>query len=418
MGTAELVVWCVAAGAFFPLLLLTFAELAWRRNAAGAQGSVYLLAALVLLLLLSGLLDRLLPPAAAQVAKVLVGPWCSAVADYTTSSWLAARQRDSLLAASLRAGSTGCLAGGALCLLLPREHQLPASAVLTLLNTALLLWATLRAWLLGDRMAMGLVASCCLTLGALAGLYAVALGLEPPAWIQAAAALLFVLSHVDLGAMIWLRSRPHVLSRDAGASGGARDPVTRLPTGAALVHMLLRAQARRRRMRRDGAILAVMVFGSEQLVAQVGTQGMNEVFVELAHRFQRQVGVVNPVGRYWERCFVCLVETIESPAWLRTLGLRVATTLRRPLVLRDREGRPVEVRPDIGVGVLHLGRRPLPVEDLLHEAEQIAQAARAFPSRAATLQPGSGEVVAVELADLGPRRHRHAAVARPSRHPS
>jgi hypothetical protein len=65
-------------------------------------------------------------------------------------------------------------------------------------------------------------------------------------------------------------------------------------------------------------VLAIMVFDTERVLAQAGSSGLNEMFIHLATRIQRQVGVVNPVGRYYDRCFITLVETIHSPAWLRT----------------------------------------------------------------------------------------------------
>jgi hypothetical protein len=131
---------------------------------------------------------------------------------------------------------------------------------------------------------------------------------------------------------------------------------------------------------------------------------VNDVFICIATRIQRQVGVVNPVGRYYDRCFISLVETIHSPAWLRTLGLRVASSLRRPMEVMTANGR-LEIKVDIGVGVVHLSRGAAPVEDILHDAQRMAEAARGMRSRAAMLDPSTGEVVAVEHANLGPRRH-------------
>jgi hypothetical protein len=61
--------------------------------------------------------------------------------------------------------------------------------------------------------------------------------------------------------------------------------------------------------------------------------------------------------------------------------------------------------------VVRLSAGSAPVEDILHDAQRMAEAARRTPSRTAILDPTSGEVVAVEHADLGPRRGRHARVA-------
>ena len=71
----------------------------------------------------------------------------------------------------------------------------------------------------------------------------------------------------------------------------------------------------------------------------------------------------------------------------------------------------LEVKVDIGVGVVHLLREATPVEDILHDAQRMAEAARGMRSRAAMLDPATGEVVAVEHADLGPRRNGRPRLA-------
>jgi hypothetical protein len=151
----------------------------------------------------------------------------------------------------------------------------------------------------------------------------------------------------------------------------------------------------------------------DRIAAQAGTGGVNEVFICLARRIQRQVGVINPVGRYYENCFVTLVETIQSPAWLRTLGLRVASSLRRPIEVVTAEGQRIELIADVGVGVVHLSRAPAAVDEILDEAQRMAQAARGMRSRAAIFDPCSGEVVPVEQANLGPRRQGYRQLVPP-----
>jgi GGDEF domain-containing protein len=178
-----------------------------------------------------------------------------------------------------------------------------------------------------------------------------------------------------------------------------------------MVQKLITAQRRRKRTGRDGAVLAVLVFDVDRIAAQVGAAGVNEMFICIARRIQRQVGVVNPVGRYYERCFVCLVESIQSPSWLRTLGLKVGVSLRRPMNVLAATGERVEIKADVGVGVVHLSRGSAAVEDVLHEAQRMAQAARGMRSRAAILDPATGHSIPVEHADLGRRRGAHARLA-------
>ena len=67
----------------------------------------------------------------------------------------------------------------------------------------------------------------------------------------------------------------------------------------------------------------------------------------------------------------------------------------------------MQVQADIGVGVVHLPPGDVEVEDILHDAQRMAEAARSMRSRAAMLDPQTGELVPVEHANLGPRRHGH-----------
>jgi GGDEF domain-containing protein len=296
---------------------------------------------------------------------------------------------------------------GLLALLLPVEQQLPAAAAVSLLGGGLTLWLTLRGWLMGDRMALAMAAGCLLTLPAIAGLYAMAMQLGDfgsPA--QALLALCAAFSNGLTGLVLWRRDRHEWRTLHQNAQSGAVDPVTRLHSGAALVRKLLRAQQRRRRTGREGALLAVIVFDVQRIATHVGVAGVNDIWLALASRLQRQVGVVNPVGRYWDRCFVVLVETIPAPAALRTLGLRVASSLRQPLEVIGLGGERMQVHLDLGVGVVRLAGTAAEVEDVLDEAQELAEAARHMRSRAAIYDRSSGLVMPVEQADLGPRRPR------------
>ncbi|MBC5764798.1 diguanylate cyclase domain-containing protein [Ramlibacter albus] len=412
MSPVEVVIWSMATGAIGTVVLLGLAEVAFGRTVAGLQGTAYHALALLFVFLLSGLPREIWPGLDERwlrVMQVMIGPICNTLGNYWVRGWLGAHYRDSLMEAGLRwAGWVSPFAGLA-CLLLPWPQQLPAAGAICLLNAALLFWLTTRGFLLGDRMAAGMVVGSGFALPAILGLYGVALRLwELPIGVQVLIALCAVLCTCCVSVMVWLRAHPHVLSRPDPESSLRHDPVTKLYSGIALVQKMIKAQRRRRRTRRDGAIVAVIVFDLDRIAEQLGPNGLNELFIAVGNRIQRQVGVVNPVGRYWDRCFVSLVETIPSPSWLRTLGLRVSSNLRRPIEVSGPNGTRVSVRPDIGVGVVHLLPGHTAVEDILHDAQRLAEAARGMRSRAATLDLATGEVVAVEEANLGPRRRGQA----------
>lgn len=418
MSSRELAVWSMALGAIAAVALARFADLLARPSISQIQGVAYHSAVFMLVLILSGVFPQIAPqadPALIQAAQVLAGPICVGLSDLWIRNWLNAAQRDRIMSAALRGSAVLLPLAGLACLTLPVARQLAAAAAFSLLGGFLTLWLTSRAWRLGDPLAPVMTVGCLLTLPALAGLYAMAM--EVPVLglgLHIAVAACAVLCNAFTGFVLWRRDRHERRTRAARETPLQFDPVTQLATGAELVHKLVRAQHRRRHSRHDGAVLAIVVFGLDRIREQAGAGAVNEMFIRMGRRIQRQVGVVNLVGRYYDRCFVSLVETIQSPAWLRTLGLRVASSLRRPMELTSSSGDRVEVRADVGVGVVHLLPGSAPVEDVLHDAQRMAEAARAMPSRAAIRNPATGEAVPVEQADLGRRwraRARRPAAA-------
>ncbi len=348
-----------------------------------------------------------------QALQVLAGPVCVGLSDLWIRGWLSAPQRDRLMAFVLRLSGLALPLAGLACLTLPQPIQLPVAAAISLLGATLTLWLTARAWLQGDFLAPVMTAGCLLTVPAIGGLYGIAMQI-PAAGLtfHAAIALCAAGSNALTGFGLWRRDRHERRARRGPDSTAHLDPVTHLHSGRSLVRKLLRTQGRRRHSGRDGAVVAVLVFEVERIRNEAGNAGVNEMFICMAGRIQRQVGVINVVGRYYDGCFVAIVESIQSTGRLRTLGLRVASSLRRPIMVSLRSGERAEVSPDIGVGLVHLSKRAAAVEDILADAQRMAGAARSMRSRAAIRDPITGLPVPVEQANLGPRRRHGEHVLR------
>jgi GGDEF domain-containing protein len=408
MNTLTLMVWCMALGAIAAVALARSGDFVGRPSASTLRAIGYHASVFLLVLVLSGVLRHAAHPGATRLhlLQALAGPLCVALANFWIHGWLGARHRDRLMAAALRLSSIALPLLALAILRLPHEQQLPAAALVSLAGVALTCWLTFRAWIFGDRLALTMAAGCLLTLPALAGLYAIAM--QAGHWstlAQATVALGATVANALTGRMLWQRERHVWRTRETGSVPEV-DAVTRVHSSAALVQRLVQSRKRRRHTRREGALVAVTVFDAERVATQVGAAGLNEVWMALAARIQRQVGVVNPVGRYWDRCFVALVETIPAAGWLRGFGLRLAASLRQPIEVTGRDGEPVRVQVDVGVGVLHLAPLHPEVEDVLDDAQRLAQAARGMRSRAATADPGSGQAVPLEEARWGRRRRR------------
>lgn len=417
MNTLTTVVWSMALGAIAAVAAARLADFVARPSASQLRAVGYHAGVFLLVLVESGLLRQAAQPDAAllHVLQVLAGPVCVGVSNLWIQGWLGAARRDRLMSLVLRASALGLPILGLAALALPHDLQLPAGAAIALGGSALTCWLAFRAWILGDRLALWMAAGCLLTLPAIAGLYAIAMRLGHLGWAaQAGVALAAALCNGLTGAVLWQRERHEWRTRETGSAPGV-DPVTKVHSSAALVQRLVASQKRRLRTRRQGALLAVTVFEPERIATLAGPAAVNEVWMTLAARLQRQVGVVNPVGRYWDRCFVALVESIPSPAALRTLGLRVACSLRQPVEVSGRDGEPLQVRVELGVGVVLLHPGHAEAEDVLDAAQGLAQAARGMASRAAITDPLTGEPAAVEQARIETRRRRpFVRVARPA----
>lgn len=420
MTAVEIMIWSLALGAIAAVALVRVGDLAVRPSASSAHSAAFHLAVFMLVMVLSGVFDLLNPlanPEVIDAAQLLAGPICVGLSCFWIGGWLNARHRERLMARALRLVAVLAPLAGLASFTLPPALQLGAAGAVSLVASSLTLWLIWRASLLGDRLAPVMALGCLLTLPAIAGMYATAMKLpEVTAGWQAAFAFCAALSNGLIGIVLWRRDRHDWRARHEEPSSDF-DPVTRLHTGITLGQKLIKAQLRRKRMKRDGAVLAVMVFNIDQVAAQAGIRGVNEMFIGLAGRIKRQVGVVNPVGRYYDRCFVCLVESIDAPSWLRTLGLRVACSLRRPMEIGTGDGQRLEIHPDVGVGIVLLTSLDVHLDDVLYDAERMAEAAREMPSRTAMLDPATGSVVPVEQAQLGSRRAAHplrAVAVRPA----
>lgn len=403
MSAVEIMIWSLALGAIAAVAIVRLVDLAVRPSVSRAHSAAFHLTVFAFVAVLSGLL-RVIAPAFApdllHAAQVLAGPLCVGMSAFWIGGWLNARHRERMMARTLQAAALLTPLVGAASLALPADLQLLGAGLVSSLASALTLWLIWRAALMGDRLAPVMASGCLLTVPAIAGMYATASELEVAsvAW-QSGAALCAALSNGLTGFVLWRRDRHEWHARQE-RTPSEFDPVTRLHTGVTLGQKLVKAQLRRRRMKRDGAVLAVLVFNEDQIRAQAGPRGANEMFIGLAGRIKRQVGVVNPVGRYYDRCFICMVETIDAPVWLRTLGLRVACSVRRPMEIGTAGGKRIEIHPDIGVGIVHLTGLRTDLDDVLYDAERMAEAARRMPSRTAMLDPATGAVVAVEDAHL------------------
>ena len=267
MNPLTLIVWCMALGAIAAVVLARAGDFLARPGRSRLRALAWHASVFLLVLLLSGVLRQAAHPGPErlQLLQALSGPLCVAMANFWVHGWLVAGRRDRPMAGLLRLSAFVLPVLAVAILRLPPERQLPAAAAVSLAGSALTCWLVFRAWLFGDRHALPMAAGCLLTLPALAGLYALAMHLvQGSALEQAGVALCVTLANALTGRMLWGRER-HLGRTREPAGVPALDPVTRVHSAAALVKRLVASRQRRRRGRREGALVAVTVFDAGRI---------------------------------------------------------------------------------------------------------------------------------------------------------
>jgi GGDEF domain-containing protein len=301
----------------------------------------------------------------------------------------------------------------------PRQ-ALEGVAVGAIVAAVLAFWLTLRAWLLGDRFAMPMALACAVMIFAVLGLFGLALGALPNHLLLESLAALCAAAYVMLISHTMMRRYAEYrrMSRALAASR-EKDLLTQLWTGVAFIRKVDDAVARARRNRKEMAVICVEIYNTAQLRQEFGHNGLEQVIYGMAARIRPLGGTASAVGRYSDTSFVVVLDSIKQPSYLRTVGLRLAVSVRRPYMLNAFSSDPREFKADVGVGIARVasGREARKrhantthagefdsfsiAQDVLHEAAEVALAAKQFNSRAAILDGYSRKAIALESAELG-----------------
>jgi GGDEF domain-containing protein len=425
MSTIEIAIWSACAGIYLCYACLTLFYATYQRSWVALQTTLFVVLVGVFALLSSGWLMALFPqfPALWHERLVLAsGPTAAAVSALGLRHFLRADQRDAFVDRGLLAVVV-LSAAQLLSLLWPSPVQaLEGVAILSVIMSVVVFWLAFRAWLLGDRFALPMAVACAALVFAVLGMYANALGVirnnEALQAITAALASLYVMICCQT---IKDRYAEYLKMRRALSMGRDRDLLTQLWTGAALIHQVDEAIARARRNRKEMAVICLEVTNTATLRQEFGHHGMEQVIYGMAARMRQYSGSAAAVGRYSDTSFVVVFDSVKKSSVLRTLGLRLATAARRPFILNPYSTSPREFRADIGLGVARVSagretrQRQLRsstqmggsfdsfslAQDVLHEAAELALAARQFSSRAAIVDAYSRRTVALETAGFG-----------------
>lgn len=423
MSAYEIALWGGCIGIYVSYACLSLFYATYNRTFFGVQTVLFVVACGAFVLMGSGLgavLFKGLSPVHEARWVMGLGAFAGAYSAMGLRNFLRAEQRDAIVDRGLL-GICVINASLLLALLWPNQRQaLEAVAVGAIAAAVIAFWLALRAWLLGDRFAMPMTLACAAMVFAVLGLYGLALGaIQDSLLLQAVAALCAALYVVLVSHTLKRRHSGHRRMSRALAASREKDLLTQLWTGVAFIRKIDDAISRARRNRKELAVICVEIYNTAALRQEFGHNGLEQVIYGMATRIRQQGGTAAAVGRYSDTSFVVVLDSVKQPSYLRTLGLRLAVSVRRPYMLNAFSSDPREFKADIGVGIARVAsgrearRRQVNTthagefdsfslaQDVLHEAAEVALASKQFSSRAAILDGYSRKVVALESAQLG-----------------
>ena len=222
-----------------------------------------------------------------------------------------------------------------------------------------------------------------------------------------------------MGATLTVRQRnmQYLRMRRALEHDPNKDLLTQLITGHALVAQVSASIQRAKRSRKEVAVVCIEIFNTKVLQKEYGAHALEEVIYTLAARLNKAAGAVVPVGRFTDTSFVVILDSLKQTSQLRTIGLRLASSARRPYVLHPFSADTRDFRADIGVGIARVApasartrheqtsfgnsQSASSTDEALHDAAELAQWARTVASRCAIVDGITRRQMAVEDADLG-----------------
>jgi diguanylate cyclase (GGDEF)-like protein len=425
MTSGEIAIWSGSIGVFVVCFVSALLNAAFTRSVAGVQAALFILAASGFLVACSGLVGVFLPQLSSKALSLWVlasGPIAATASSLGLMEFLRAHQRDAIV----QRGMWAVLFTSGLSVLSvfwPDYTQALETVALVMSACSLVaFWLVLRAALLGDRFAWPMAIASVAMLVAVLTLYGVALRvIDKNLGLQALGSAAAAAYLVGSAVAVWRRNTEFLRMRKALSMHREKDLLTQLWTGAALVKRVDKTIARARRNRKETAIICVQIFNSHQLRQEMGNNAVEQVVFSLAARIRQSVGSSTEVGRYDDSSFVVIIESVEKSSLLRSLGLRIASAIRRPFLLNPYSTSPREFQADVGVGVARLpaGKDVRTVsrstvsadtsfgfdsmglaQEAMHDASELAKKARTFNSRAAIVDAYSRKTVPLENADL------------------
>ncbi len=399
------------AGALLLLAATAAAGVVAKPNAAAWRGLAFVLLTGSSSVLMSGWPEHLLGievNTSLLPAKAALGPLTGALALAYLGLWLGIVVEDRLIRVTVAGGSIFLVVTGMLVLLwaatdTKRSAQeiLAVSALINFLSCIFASLVAVRGAVLGDPLARRMAFACMCLTGMVLGLYAKGLGVRGIGHIAWALTAICCVAYFLIVTMLTLQRNKARLRLEQLARGQqANDAVTGLPTGVELLVQVDDALWRSERVKRQAMVIAVWVANLYELSGLAGQTVDLEIRTSLAARLRRAVGFRNVVGQYHPRCFVVVVSAVQSERVMYRAVDRLRAHVLQPMLVGALSHNDMNYRPHVGLGIVMVEGTAAQPNQILDQAEQLAQSALRFPSRAAVRRAGETGFQSLDEHDL------------------
>lgn len=376
MGNTEQLIWSAQAGAYAMLLLISVAVAGFHRTVAASQQLVWLAICFLMNICINGFLRDVSPAISDQAfhtLRVLVGPVGVAISIAWLGSWLDLKRRHGRMHQCLTAIAILSVAAGLLCFLLESGRQFAVSGWVALAAGLATVGICMWAGMLGDKLSWLMAGAGTVLITATGIEYGLATQTLEGHTLRIISATAIVGGAFMVSTLLWVRSHKEYESLLSNMVSTEYDPATRLYNGKTLIQKISHAQNRLKVRAQLGALMAVVVTDLDQLTSHVGSGGVHELLIRAGARVSREAGLINPVGRYFDACFMVLMETVNESAEIDRLAHAIQRSFSRPMDIRGSHGEPQSVTLRVGVGVARLSYQS-DISSVLHRAEDAALA--------------------------------------------
>lgn len=287
-------------------------------------------------------------------AQVFVGPLAAGVALRYLGRWMGGLRSDRLLRLSTQWTGTLLIACAIVLALLglgksreTLEQWLWPVSVITVLGAMMSVAGSLRAVMLGDRLARWMLTACISLVLATICVHVYSLRLLDAGAFLAAMVSLSALAFLVLATvLVEQRNRETRRLRRLAAADFSVEPVTGLPIGASFVSQLEHEFWRARRRNGQCAVLCAYLHNLHEVM---DPNSEYKVQVAMAARITRAAGFRCTVGLYHPQCFVVVIQLGRNGELSDQVEQRLHTLACEPMTVHQGDGGTTIFEPRVSL---------------------------------------------------------------------